>query len=77
MTQPSYSIDSLNKEECLYKAAMDEEQQPTLTAKAWCSGYPASFYPADEQPKVNVNRQDGTSNTIMLMVPIKVSKWIG
>ena len=49
----------------LYKPAIDEEQQPTLTAKGpGAVAHPASFYP-QMKAESQCYRQDGTSNTII------------
>ncbi|AVV54882.1 DNA cytosine methyltransferase [Paenibacillus glucanolyticus] len=68
VTQPSYGIDraAFNQgKNALYKPSIDEEQQPTLTAKGpGAVAHPASFYP-QMKAESQCYRQDGTSNTII------------
>ncbi|KQL50599.1 cytosine methyltransferase [Heyndrickxia shackletonii] len=68
VTQPSYGIDraAFNQgQNALYKPTIDEEQQPTLTAKGpGAVAQPASFYP-QMKAESQCYRQDGTSNTII------------
>lgn len=68
VTQPSYGIDraAFNQgENALYKPSIEEEQQPTLTAKGpGAVAQPASFYP-QMKAESQCFRQDGTSNTIV------------
>lgn len=68
VTQPSYGIDraAFNQgKNALYKPSIDEEQQPTLTAKGpGAVAQPASFYP-QLKAESQCYRQDGTSNAII------------
>ncbi|WP_260864961.1 DNA cytosine methyltransferase [Priestia flexa] len=68
VTQPCYGIDraAFNQgRNALYKPTVDEEQQPTLTAKGpGAVAHPASFYP-QMKAESQCYRQDGTSNTII------------
>lgn len=68
VTQPSYGIDraAFNQgENALYKPSIEEEQQPTLTAKGpGAVAQPGSFYP-QMKAESQCFRRDGTSNTIV------------
>jgi len=68
VSQPSYGIDraAFNQgQNALYKPAIEEEQQPTLTAKGpGAVAQPASFYP-QMKAESQCFRQDGKANTIV------------
>ncbi|KZL92844.1 DNA cytosine methyltransferase [Clostridium magnum] len=68
VSHPSYGIDraAFNQgQNALYKPSIEEEQQPTLTAKGpGVVAQPASFYP-QMKAESQCFRQDGTSNTLV------------
>ncbi|NCB42162.1 MAG: DNA cytosine methyltransferase [Clostridia bacterium] len=68
VSQPAYGIDraAFNQgQNALYKPAIEEEQQPTLTAKGpGAVAQPASFYP-QMKAESQCFRQDGTANTLV------------
>lgn len=68
VSHPSYGIDraAFNQgQNALYKPAIEEEQQPTLTAKGpGAVAQPASFYP-QMKAESQCFRQDGTANTLV------------
>jgi DNA (cytosine-5)-methyltransferase 1 len=65
---PTYGIDraAFNQgQNAMYKPAIEEEQQPTLTAKgSGAVAQPASFYP-QMKAESQCFRQDGTANTLV------------
>ncbi len=68
VSQPAYGIDraAFNQgQNALYKPGIEEEQQPTLTAKGpGAVAQPASFYP-QMKAESQCYRQDGTANTLV------------